>query len=518
MNVRDLSERARRLGLTSRVRPGASPLEAAFEELRAAEIEIQTRAARLGKLEASFASERDQYRDLLEFTPMPLLVTNKFGTIRECNQQAAELLRARTTTLVGKPLTVFVAVPDRDDFRRHLDRLRAAAAVRLCDWRVTLRRSDGKEFPASLAVTIQRSLNREAVLRWAVRDVSEQILLEEEARAHRAELAHALRLASLGEMVASLAHELNQPVSAIAAYAGGSFQRVRSGAAVDLVPVLEKIEQQARRSGEIIQRVKQFLAKGETRNECFDLNQLSRAARDLVVPEMREQGHAVRLELADALPVLRGDPIQVEQVIVNLLRNALEALPLKSRPAEEVQIRTRRIEGAVECTVLDYGKGVAAALAEQIFEPFVSTKPGGLGMGLAISRSIVAAHGGRLWLEQAADGGTAFRFRIPCEPAAAAAEPHPARARSTNRGARAETVREVDRRERNRALPMAGSDTPTADGERQLGARPSCANGAKSRQRKRRTSTEPLMRQALESASLDRRSARSSRRESRRTR
>ncbi|MDX2171334.1 MAG: ATP-binding protein [Deltaproteobacteria bacterium] len=246
-------------------------------------------------------------------------------------------------------------------------------------------------------------------------DVSERHRAEEAARQHQAELTHVLRLSTMGEMAAGLAHEINQPLAAIVNYATGSARRLRDRPhdVAAVLPVIDSIAAEALRAGEIIRRLRHLIRKDATRQDWVDLNEVATEALRIVEPEARQQSVEVACELADALPRVLGDAIQIEQVVLNLLRNAIEAMAA-SNGTRRLRITTRALPGdEVELSVRDSGPGLPPDVADHVFEPFFSTKPTGLGMGLSISRTIAESHNGRLWAIANPDGGATFRLRLP---------------------------------------------------------------------------------------------------------
>ena len=247
------------------------------------------------------------------------------------------------------------------------------------------------------------------------KDITEYKRVEEQARQHQAELAHVLRLGTMGEMAAGLAHEINQPLGAIANYALGCVRRLRAGSvdAVALLPIIEQIAGEALRAGEIIRRLRELVRKESPQQEVVDLNALVRKAAQMVEAEARHQGIRVQLALAPDLPSVTCDAIQVEQVLLNLLLNGVEAVQASSNGERLLAVSTASAGGdAVEVAIRDSGIGVPEAPVD-VFAPFFSTKPHGLGMGLSISRSIIEAHGGRLSAIRNADRGSTFRLTLP---------------------------------------------------------------------------------------------------------
>jgi len=248
----------------------------------------------------------------------------------------------------------------------------------------------------------------------AAQDVTERKVAEEEARAREAELAHVLRLGTMGEMAAGLAHEINQPLAAIVSFARGCTRRLRGGLTeVDsLLEPIEQIATQAMRANEIVQRLLGYVRKQKPPRERVVIGDLVRDVTSLVAGEARRRGVVLRMDLASGLPAVEVDRIQIEQVILNLVRNALEATPAgEGEPT--VEIRTERDGDFVVVAVSDQGEGLTAETRERVFEPFFTTKKAGLGMGLAISRSMVRAHGGRIAAMANPGRGATFRFTLP---------------------------------------------------------------------------------------------------------
>ena len=254
------------------------------------------------------------------------------------------------------------------------------------------------------------------------KDITERKHAEEQARQHQAHLAHVLRLNTMGEMAAGLAHEINQPLGAIANYAQGCTRRLRGGSVdgAELLPIVEEIAHEALRAGEIIRRLRDLVRKEGPQQAAVDLNALVRESTRIIGPEALQSGIRVELALAPDLPPVTCDSIQIEQVLLNLLLNGVEAVQTAGNGERSLTITTAAAGAAgIEVAIRDSGGGVPDPPAD-VFKPFFSTKPNGLGMGLSISRSIIEAHGGRLWATRNADHGSTFRFTLPLERAPAA--------------------------------------------------------------------------------------------------
>jgi signal transduction histidine kinase/integral membrane sensor domain MASE1 len=246
-------------------------------------------------------------------------------------------------------------------------------------------------------------------------DVTERRRAEDEARRSREELAHFLRVSTVGELTTSLAHELNQPLTAILANAqAAQFTLASGGDASELPEILDDIVEEDKRAGEVIRRLREMLRKREPAHERLDLNALAADVVRLVAGDAALRNVAIRLDLAQEPLPLSGDRIQIQQVLLNLLLNAMDAMEARPAPERLVVVATARAaEGAVDLSVSDTGTGLDDGAAVRIFEPFYTTKPSGMGMGLSIARSIVEAHGGRIWGRNNAGPGATFMLTLP---------------------------------------------------------------------------------------------------------
>jgi len=253
---------------------------------------------------------------------------------------------------------------------------------------------------------------------WGIStDITERKRAEEQARQHQADLAHVLRLGTVGEMAAGLAHEINQPLGAVANYAQGAVLRMRNGSVrpAELLPVLEAMAHEALRAGEVVRRMRDLVRKEPSELKPADLNALVRDSAKVVEGDARQLGIEVQLDLASELPAVLCDGVQIEQVILNLLRNALEAVQGHSDGGRCVAITTAASgRDAVAVSVRDNGVGLPEPSVD-VFAPFFSTKAHGLGMGLSISRSIIEAHHGQVCATRNDDGGSTFSFSLPLD-------------------------------------------------------------------------------------------------------
>lgn len=249
------------------------------------------------------------------------------------------------------------------------------------------------------------------------RDITEYRLLTEQARQHQVELEHAARLVTVGEMAATLAHELNQPLGTIANYCAACQEALRLGRADAplFTEALEQVAYQTTRAAEIVRRVKHFVRKSQPQRTEVDLNALVKEVVILAQAEARAQGCDIEVKLARSLPSILADSLQLEQVLLNLLRNGIEAVEDAHRMGGKVWIATMPKDKLVQVTIRDNGVGLTPEALEQIFNSFYTTKQKGTGMGLAISRTIVEAHGGHIWAEWESEGGVTFHVTLPAE-------------------------------------------------------------------------------------------------------
>lgn len=245
----------------------------------------------------------------------------------------------------------------------------------------------------------------------------EQRRIEAEAQAlrHQSDLAHVDRLNIMGEMASGLAHELNQPLSAISTYCQAGLRIIETceEKPEKLEHALEQASMQAQRAGTIVHRMRRFGSKGKTHRSTMDINAVILNATDFVEPELVKQGISRQLELADNLPAVMADSIQIEQVVINLLQNSIEAMDTANTGTPAVTISSRLTDNHIEVAIHDNGPGLDETMINTVFDAFYSTKAEGMGLGLAISRSIIEAHGGQLSAEPQPGHGTTFYFTIP---------------------------------------------------------------------------------------------------------
>jgi two-component system sensor kinase FixL len=274
-------------------------------------------------------------------------------------------------------------------------------------------RNDGSTFPMELAVGEMKSGN-DRFFTGFIRDLSERQKSESRLQELQSELVHVSRLTAMGEMASTLAHELNQPLSAIANYLKGSRRLLESSTDEQsslLREALDKAAEQALRAGQIIRRLRDFVAGGESERRVENIAKLVEEASALALVGAKDQAVRVRFRFDPVVELAMADKIQIQQVLLNLMRNAVEAM--QDSPTRELVLTATPAEGdMVRVSVSDSGSGIAPDVLSQLFQPFVTTKQQGMGVGLSICRTIVESHGGQIWAEPNPGGGTVFNFTL----------------------------------------------------------------------------------------------------------
>lgn len=394
--------------LERRVAARTAELEAANRELRRGLVE-RTRTAETARESA------ERLRAVLENAAEGIITIDETGAIESFNRAAERIFGYTAQEVLGRNVSVLMPSPDRERHDGYLRRyVRTGDRHIIGIGREVLgRRKDGAVFPMDLAVGEFWGGERR-YFTGICRDVTRRKQAQEREREHRAQLAYAARIATMGEMATTLAHELNQPLNAIAAYAHAGLRMLESGTndLHKLDYALRQSALQAQRAGEVIRRIRQFVRREEDDHGDTEVNALITEVVELLQPEIRATQASVQTLFAVGLPRVKADGLEVEQVVLNLVRNAIEAVT--DRPSREIGILTAMDEeGLVRVTVRDSGPGLEADAIERVFEPFYTSKIRSMGMGLSISRSIVESHQGRLWVESEPGLGSSFHFTLP---------------------------------------------------------------------------------------------------------
>lgn len=338
------------------------------------------------------------------------------GIITSWNDAAERIFGYGEDEIVGKHVSILIP-PDRLTEEDHiLKQLRAGRTT--AHFETVRQRKDGSEIHVSLSVSpIRDSTGRVVGASKIVRDITEKKRAEARAQTLQSELEHVDRLSAMGQLSSALAHELNQPLSAVMNYVNAAKRRLMTveNASVEKVSeLLEKATRETERAGQIIHRLRSFLEKREPNHVSENINEIVTEAVALGQGGAADDNVELSLVLEPDLPSILADRVQIEQVMVNILRNAIEAM--QSSPTRKVTISTYAAGPKhVETAIADTGPGIPDEIAARLFEPFVTTKEKGMGVGLSICRTIVEAHGGQLWMTANPGGGTIFRFQLPVE-------------------------------------------------------------------------------------------------------
>jgi two-component system sensor kinase FixL len=355
-----------------------------------------------------------RYEALLNAAIDAIITIENDGIIESVNPAAVRIFGYQPEELIGQNISVLMPEPYSSQHDQYLQNYHLTGKAKIIGIgrEVKAKRANGEIFPIRLNVA-EVIEGEERRFIGIIRDITARKEALSEARDAREKLAHVTRLSTMGEMASGIAHEINQPLTAIANYAQAC-RRIMGAENANLdqiAPTLEKIGIQAQRAGEVIRRLRAFFKKSKSEHIRSDLNDLIRDSVDLNHADTRVLDHPVILELDGDLAPVSVDPVQIQQVVLNLLRNALDAM--EDKPGQPVIISTSQYDDDfLEIVVKDHGDGIDEETALSLFNPFFSTKKSGMGMGLPISQSIVNSHGGSLWY-QPNEPGSAFHFVLP---------------------------------------------------------------------------------------------------------
>jgi two-component system, LuxR family, sensor kinase FixL len=357
-------------------------------------------------------------RAVIETAVDGIVISDAHGSITMYNAACERLFGFTAAEAIGQNVKLLMPAPYREEHDRYIRNYRESGVPKIIGIgrEVVGRRKDGTTFPMDLSVG-EAKLASGSVFVGIIKDITLRKRAEQRTRELQDELLHVSRLSAMGEMASSLAHELNQPLTAVMNYAQAARRMLQQGQDANVTRAMDTMEKavaQASRAGQIIRRMRDFVAKGETDRTEEDLNRIVHEASQLGLVGAAARGVRVTFDPApDRLPVL-VDRIQIQQVVLNLVRNGLEAMEATRERA--ISIATAAAGAMVEVAVADAGGGLDPDVARRLFQPFVTTKPTGMGLGLSICRSIVESHGGRIWAGPNEGGGTVFRFSLPAAP------------------------------------------------------------------------------------------------------
>jgi two-component system sensor kinase FixL len=368
------------------------------------------------EIDARLAQSEEELRLTFDNAPIAIAVYGLDGRLVRVNQACCDVWGYAEEELMGKS---FRELTHPDDVARSIECFERIASGEVRNQVIHKRflRRDGEVFHSELhACLIPGTEDRPAEIVGQILDLTEQIKAEEEAALHRERLAHVARLSTMGELAAGIAHEINQPLAAITTYAEACQGLIADGKGEsrEVDQALREIGAQAMRAGEVLKRVRGFVTKHEPQREQVDINRLVGEVVRLADLDARQRHIRNRLELASGLPKVVVDTVQIQQVLLNLIRNGMEASEGPEAGPRAITIRTLAAgRDSIEVCVEDQGAGLPEHLEKEIFDPFFTTKATGMGMGLSISRSIIDAHGGRLWFTRNDREGTTFHFTLP---------------------------------------------------------------------------------------------------------
>ncbi len=355
-------------------------------------------------------------RSILETVPDAMIIIDEKGRIESLSTTAERLFGYAHDEIVGDNVSRLMPSPYREQHDAYMERYLATGERRIIGiGRIVVgQRKDGSTFPMHLTVGELRMGGRHHFTGF-IRDLTDQQITESRLKELQSEVTHMSRFTALGEMASTLAHEINQPLTAISNYLKGSQRlllRMDGEEAAVLRDAIGKAADQALRAGQIIRRLREFVSRGESERTVESLSRLIEDASILALIGARENGIDVVFRLDPEADLVLADRIQIQQVLVNLVRNAIEALTESPSP-RRLEISTAAAGGdIVEVSVADSGGGLAPEVARNLFRPFVTTKRKGMGLGLSICRTIVEAHGGKISVDRREGGGTVFRFTL----------------------------------------------------------------------------------------------------------
>lgn len=353
-------------------------------------------------------------RLILNTIPDAMILIDDGGLIRAFSPTAERLFGWSVAEAIGQNVSMLMPSPHREAHDGYLQRYYRTGERRIIGLgRIVVgQRRDGSTFPMELAVGEMRTAEGRFFTGF-VRDLTERQLAEARMQELQSDLVRVSRLTALGEMASALAHELNQPLTAISNYLKGSRRLLVSKGLGDdrIATALDQAADQALRAGVIIRRLREFVSRGETERRIEDLPKLIEEASALALVGAREHGVRVRFEIDPSADRVLADKVQIQQVLLNLIRNGMDAM--EDSPRRELVISAAPADDdLVRVWVSDTGAGVEPDFADQLFQPFVTSKRTGMGVGLSISRTIIETHGGRIWFEPNPDGGAVFNFTL----------------------------------------------------------------------------------------------------------
>ncbi len=371
------------------------------------------------RLEEALRAREEHLSLILETIPDAMIVIDDHGIMQRFSSAAERLFGYTEAEAIGRNVSLLMPEPDSSQHDGYLARYQSTGERHIVGIGriVTGKRRNGATFPMHLSVGEMWSGGKRHFTGF-VRDLTEHQQTQAKLQELQSELVHMSRLSAMGEMASALAHELNQPLAAISNYMKGSRRLLAASAELNIGKIetaLDRAADQAIRAGQIIRRLRDFVSRREAEKRVESLAKLMEEAGALGLTGAREQNVTLKLELDPRCDRILVDRVQIQQVLVNLFRNALEAMA--GSPTRELTATSMKTaDDMVELSISDTGHGFSETALANLFQTFFTTKETGMGVGLSISRSIVEAHGGRMWAETNPSGGATFRLTLPIAP------------------------------------------------------------------------------------------------------
>lgn len=376
---------------------GVSKIARDLREARRTEAELRRREALL--------------QSILDTVPDALVVIDAHGKIQSFSPAAARLFGFVEAEVLDRNVRILMPSPYREEHDEYMERYATTGERRIIGiGRIVVgQRKDGSRFPMELAVG-EAQVGGERLFTGFIRDITERQERDQRLTELQAELVHVSRLSELGQMASALAHEVNQPLAAMSNYLNGVRRLLAKDDRTRAMEAMDRIAAQAERARQIIQRLRDLVRKGETERRRESLARTIQEAAGLALVGV---GSGLKLDIRvdPAASEAVIDKVQIQQVLLNLIRNAVEAMEGQSR--RELTIKTRPVGTMVEVSVADTGPGISESIRSRLFQPFVTSKLNGMGVGLSVCRTIVEAHNGQLCAENPSNGGTVFHFTLP---------------------------------------------------------------------------------------------------------
>ncbi len=364
--------------------------------------------------------EKVQFEILMETAVDGIIVTNSSGLVEAFNPACERLFGYDSTEVLGMNVKMLMPMPYRDQHDQYMADYQASGVKKIIGYgrEVTGRRKDGSTFPMYLSVG-EGLLKGKSIFVGIIHDLSERYTAERQLKSIRSELLHVSRLSDMGQLASALAHELNQPLTAVVNYVKAA-SRTLGSAQHDFSPsvpraqgLMDKAKEQTLRAGQIVKRLRDFIQKGESQRTAENMSEVVEGVLELALVGAAEAEIAVYTDLQAGLPYVSIDKVQIQQVVLNLVRNGVEALQGESQRHLYIATSLDSRSQTVVTSITDSGPGVSSEVLEKLFQPFVTTKQNGLGIGLSICKTIVDAHGGHISADNISEGGAIFRFSLP---------------------------------------------------------------------------------------------------------